>query len=274
MNTDSYNLGKKQYNEYPNVTPSTNIAPLEDQSKSTIQATKLPGVFENNLNITFWGNNPNVLIHGTELFPTSSMNFTEQINVLTRFILFLSILFAFLFQRVSFLIVGGLTIFLIWVFYVTQPNSRKEGFGDIFQEEIKLNDISGNENENEPLFHSPKTNNPFSNVLMTDYTENPIKLPAEPIDNPETYANILNKAKKNVQKAHPNFPNIVDRLFTNLGDQYDFEKSLQPFYSFPSTTIPNDQKAFTDFCYGDLISCKEGNLFACARNLPRYGEGS
>jgi len=269
---NSSDLGKSQYKEYENITPSKNVSPSEDQSISTIQAKQLPGVFEKDIKKTFWGENPNVLIYGTDLFPTLSMDFTEQINVLTRFMILLSILLAFIFQRFTFLLVGALNVFLIWVFYVTQPKSRKEGFHDIYEEELELIDASGNDGTN--LFCSSQTQNPFSNVLMTDYINNPAKLPAPPIDNPETTTDILNKAKMAVQKAHPNFPNIVDRLFTNLGDKYDFEQSLQPFYSCPATTIPNDQKAFTDFCYGDLISCKEGNLFACARNLPRYGEGS
>jgi hypothetical protein len=49
-----------------------------------------------------------------------------------------------------------------------------------------------------------------------------------------------------------------------------FEQSLMPFNSNPNTTIPNDQQAFAEFCYGSMISCKEGNQFACARNLSRH----
>ena len=46
----------------------------------------------------------------------------------------------------------------------------------------------------------------------------------------------------------------------------EFEQSLRPFYSNPSTTIPNDQGSFADFCYGSMVSCKEGNPYACYRN--------
>jgi hypothetical protein len=77
---------------------------------------------------------------------------------------------------------------------------------------------------------------------------------------------ILTQAKSLVQKLNPNQPNISDKLFRDLGEQFVFEQSLRPFYSNASTTIPNDQSAFADFCYGNMISCKEGNLFACARN--------
>ena len=34
--------------------------------------------------------------------------------------------------------------------------------------------------------------------------------------------------------------------------------------------LANDQGAFAEFCYGSMISCKDGNLFACARNTSHY----
>ena len=73
-----------------------------------------------------------------------------------------------------------------------------------------------------------------------------------------------------VIEQNPGQPDIADKLFTDLGEQFVFEQSLQPFYSNSATTIPNDQAGFADFCYGSMVSCKEGNLFACARNLDRH----
>ena len=82
--------------------------------------------------------------------------------------------------------------------------------------------------------------------------------------------NILIQAKELVKNANPDQPDIADKLFKDLGEQLMFEQSLRPFHSTPNTTIPNDQGAFAEFCYGSMVSCKEGNSFACARNLPRY----
>jgi hypothetical protein len=79
-------------------------------------------------------------------------------------------------------------------------------------------------------------------------------------------ADITEKAKQMVIANNPNNPDIADKLFKDLGDQYMFEQSMQSFYSTASTTIPNDQESFSEFCYGGMISCKEGNAFACARN--------
>ena len=35
--------------------------------------------------------------------------------------------------------------------------------------------------------------------------------------------------------------------------------------------IPNNQKEFAEFCYGEMISAKEGNDYALIRNNPRIG---
>lgn len=120
------------------------------------------------------------------------------------------------------------------------------------------------------VFDVPTPENPLSNVLLPDYDFNPNKRPAPPTFSQNTKQAILDNAKQLVADANPSQPDIVDKLFANLGDQLNFEQSMQSFVSNPSTTIPNDQAAFAEFCYGSMISCKEGNEFACARNLDRY----
>jgi hypothetical protein len=61
-------------------------------------------------------------------------------------------------------------------------------------------------------------------------------------------------------------------LFSTLGDSFEFEDFAQhTFFATPNTTIPNDQHGFAEFCYGDMVSGKEGNDFALMRNNPRIG---
>jgi hypothetical protein len=84
-------------------------------------------------------------------------------------------------------------------------------------------------------------------------------------------SDILKQAKKMVQDANPGQPDIAKKLFTDLADEFEFEQSMRPFHSTANTMIPNDQGAFAEFCYGNMVSCKEGNMFACARNdMSRY----
>ena len=35
--------------------------------------------------------------------------------------------------------------------------------------------------------------------------------------------------------------------------------SMRQWYPTANTNIPNDQKAFAEFCYGGMKSCKEGH---------------
>jgi hypothetical protein len=120
------------------------------------------------------------------------------------------------------------------------------------------------------VFDEGSSVNPFSNVLLTDYDFNPDKKPAEPAYNANVVETINDNTKKMIQELNPTFPNIGDKLFRGLGDQFVFEQSQQRFVSNPATTIPNNDKTFKDFCYGQMKSCKEGNPFACAKNLSRY----
>ena len=117
-------------------------------------------------------------------------------------------------------------------------------------------------------FGEPESSNPFGNFMISDYKNNPNKKPAPPAFNESVNNRILTEAKAMVAELNPGQPDISDKLFKDLGEQYVFEQSLRQFTSNPSTTLVNDQTGFADFCYGSMTSCKEGNLFACARNLP------
>jgi phospholipid N-methyltransferase len=75
---------------------------------------------------------------------------------------------------------------------------------------------------------------------------------------------------KTIQSMHPGQPNIDKKLFQDVTDNLELEQSMRQFYSTANTTIPNDQTSFAEFCYGDMISAKEGNAFASVRNNPRH----
>ena len=50
----------------------------------------------------------------------------------------------------------------------------------------------------------------------------------------------------------------IPKLFTDLGDAMSFEQSMQRFYTTANSRVANDQKAFAEFCYGNMPSCKSG----------------
>lgn len=182
-------------------------------------------------------------------------------------------------RSIRLLVIGGITIGCIYLLYyyhekenkklnVRPANQVLEGFDNsspaysyMVQNNIPIPDN---------VFDKPSEGNPLSNVLLTDYDFNPNKKPAPPLFNADVNAQLLTQAKQLVVDQNPDQPDIADKLFHDLGENLVFEQSMRQFYSNPSTTIPNDQAGFAEFCYGSMISCKEGNKFACARNLSRY----
>lgn len=241
----------------------------------------IPSEF-NNLLVPFWSDNPNIIFdikYLTEFFPIESMTYNQKLNAISRTILFLTII-SFIYNR-SFrtLLIGAITLFSIFLlhYYHTLESQKSvglknrnnvegvEGFANPALEVLKGYPINPAQ-----TFDKPSSHNPFSNVLIPDYEYNTQKKPAPPAFNQNVNTSILEQAKQLVIDQNPGQSDIADKLFTDLGEQFVFEQSLQPFYSNPATTIPNDQAGFSDFCYGSMVSCKEGNLFACARNLDRH----
>jgi hypothetical protein len=221
----------------------------------------------------FWSENPNVLLEPrylTELFPTESMCYTQKLNAVSRLVIVLTII-GFLFTRsIRLIIISIITLASIYFLHSNYmqdlEKNMSEGFESPALDLLKTNNIPIPSDS----FMEPSSDNPFSNVLLNDYDYNPEKKPAPPVSKPDVNAKILQEAKQLVKNMNPSQPDIANKLFKDLGNQYVFEQSLMPFYSNPSTTIPNDQTAFADFCYGSMVSCKEGNPFACARNLSRH----
>lgn len=227
--------------------------------------------------VPFWFDNPNVLFHTkyiTEFYPVDMMTYNQKLNAITRSVVLIT-LFAFSYtQKIRVLIVGFISLFSIFIMHYYHVKEKeisnteeKEGFEPATRFEDLLQNYSAEKLE---IFDSPSVSNPFSNVLLPDYEYNVEKKPAPPSFNNDVSSDILEQAKQSIIQQNPGHPDLANKLFQDLGEQFILEQSLQPFYSTPSTTIPNDQEGFSEFCYGSMISCKEGNLFACARNLDRH----
>jgi len=221
----------------------------------------------------FWSDDPNILFDKEQIFqffPSDAMDYNAKLNAISRTVIILSF-FTFAFTRsLRILVVGGVTlsaIFLLFYYKAKDAARKKENFDDAGL--TLINKVAG-PTDLVNTFDSPNSANPFSNVMLPDYDFNPNKKPAPPSYNVDVNTSILNSAKQMVELSNPGQPDIADKLFKDLGEQLEFEQSMRQFYSNPGTTIPNDQTAFAEFCYGSMISCKEGNLFACARNLDRY----
>lgn len=248
--------------------------------------------------VLFWAEDPNILLNQTyilEFFPTHIMSYNQQLNAITRTVLLLTGIIMFISPTFRVLVISLITIFMIYLmFYFKNKENLKEGLEQQEKKELKdprgepkpyddgetdANKIIASPGEptdelNNPkltdVFAEPTSNNPFNNVMPTDYYSSPEKKPAAPSYNKNTQDKIYESAKQLVSEVNPDQPDIAEKLFSDLGEKINLEQSLRPFHSNPSTTIPNDQTGFANFCYGSMVSCKENNKFACAKNVSRY----
>jgi hypothetical protein len=218
----------------------------------------------------FWGTNPNILLDPgsiLELFPISSMSYNEKLNSISRLVILLTLLFYFVYRKIRVFIIGILTLGAIWYIHYTQQKPIKHvRFQEEFTSDV-VKDFLKERGLTPTLFSEPTSDNPLQNVLITDYDAAPDKKPAPASYTAESQQTVLDFTKKMIDSINPEQPKISSKLFRSLEDNLQFEQSMRPFYSNPSTTIPNDQGAFADFCYGSMVSCKEGNPFACARQM-------
>jgi len=258
-----------------------NEAEFEKKQEEMMQLNPLSAPNNEN-DVPFWATNPNILFDNKylmEFFPVKEMSYNQKLNAITRTVIILSLLTFFTSGNIRVIVVSVITLFAIFIlhyYHMKEENGKKKStlLKDTIKEGFANPAMDYLESENikvpDGVFDEPTPENPFSNVMMTDYDYNPDKKPAPPAFTKNVNEQILEDAKQLVVQSNPGQPDIADKLFKDLGEQYVFEQSLRPFSSNPSTTIPNDQQAFAEFCYGSMVSCKEGNPMACARNLTRH----
>ena len=216
----------------------------------------------------FWINDPMVLINKETyltIWPTANMGKNQKLNTLSRLIIYITII-GFIFTYSFKILLSGVVTLCIFVFlYYSSNNNGKEQFcnfssiGNFYTSP----DIT-------TRFTMPTVNNPTMNVMLPEINDNPQRNMAAPSYNPVISNDINNSVKEMVVNNFDDTLNIKDKLFNDLGDNFEFEQSMRNFYTTASTTIPNNQTGFANFCYGDMISCKEGNIIACGRNKPNH----
>ena len=271
---DSINPEKLNVITEPSLDDLNNEDTVETTPQPTIEIYKEP-------NHPFWAEDPNILLrpeHALEFFPTETMSFNQKLNAITRIVLTLTTI-SYLVTKKTNLIIGSVIsivcIYLMYFYHKNEDLKKSEGFRDEQGNLVKLYDRNGpnqviQEASIDTNFQTAQPRNPLSNVLISDYDYNPNKKPAQPSYTKEGKNSILEETKKTIQLLNEGHPNIEKKLFQDVNDNLELEQSMRQFYSTANTTIPNDQDSFVQFCYGDMISNKEGNQFAAVRNNPRH----
>lgn len=188
----------------------------------------------------FWFHDPKILFRKdrlTQIWPYEDMTFYEKLNATTRFILLISIIGFMTLNNYLILLFGIVLILLLLVVY---HRGNVEGMTERV--------VSSNEDK-----YTEK--NPLYNVMMTDYEDNVNKgkISGEYNDKDEA---LINANVKNFVLENNKDNKEIGKIFQNVGNNMDFEKSMRQFHINPSTTIPNNQDDFLEYCYKDLYSEK------------------
>ena len=229
----------------------------------------------------FWINQPSVLLDRddiADLWPMPLMSVEQKLNAITRLVLLLTILGFLVTSNINIIFTGLITLAIFVILYKTQYNLNSDSSSSAGANEPKKEGFVNSQMYNmlKPHLTTPTIQNPMMNVLLPEISYNPTRDEAAPAYNPEVEKDInkstegyvvLDFEPRNMTEAEK----LQKKLFADLGDKYEFDDSMRMFYTNPSTTIPNDQKGFAEFCFGDMISCKQGNEMACQRFNPVLG---
>lgn len=199
----------------------------------------------------FWLSDPKILFKKDKIFeiwPYENMSYNQKLNATTRFLIIISCLGYMILNNYLILLFGlVLTLLIILIHNIY----NKENYDN-------MNGIGGKLPSSDYEKHTSK--NPLYNVMLTDYEDNPQKEKTSSIYNEEKEELINNQAKNFVLENNKENKDI-GKVFDNLANNIEFEKSMRQFHINPSTTIPNDQKDFLNYCYGDLYSEKPLNVY-------------
>lgn len=224
---------------------------------------------------TFWINNYEVIFmdgNYTKFIPKKNMTYIEKLNSLSRlaFYFFIVLLlfgdtnhenYKWIFIPVLIL----LTTLILFKLDEKEKNMKKE------KEEHKKNITVEKPNITpEETYKSEKKavkecltcktgkcrestkNNPFMNVLLTDFEEDPQRPEACDLEDTD----IMDKA----------YDGFYEGLYRDVSDVFEQKNSQRTYYTTPSTTIPNDTKSFAEWLYGVPETCKTDNNFCNALN--------
>ena len=104
---------------------------------------------------------------------------------------------------------------------------------------------------------APTPANPFMNVLMTEYTDNPYRAPAANVEQPATRSEL---------------DSYFETMFaSDPGDTFQRTQSRRQWVSMPSTAIPNDQHSFQNWLFRTAgRTCKEGEGSNCVVTMDGH----
>lgn len=181
--------------------------------------------------MTSWFNKPSELFRSDKIasfWPTSSQSPAERINSSTRFILYTSCVLYLINRDMRVILLGLLSIAALYVLY-------KAGI---------VKDTSAYETAVSADCQKPTPENPLANVLLSDYTDNPSRPEACP------YPSV----KPSVEEYLDNTVKFGPARTRSPTAEYQRKAFARQFITGPVSSIPGDQTAFAEWCYGKKFS--------------------
>ena len=181
--------------------------------------------------MTVWFNDPYSLFRTTEIlkfWPTSSQTPDERVNASTRFVLYLSAILYLIKRDPRIWYFALMVLSVLFILYksniISPSNDDMPSYSDGTHTDCQL----------------PSAENPMANVMMDDYTEDPQRPPAcfYPTVKPAVKAFLDNTIPYDAGRSRSSLP------------KYQQQFAARQFVSNPSTTIPNNQTDFAEWCYG------------------------
>tara|TARA_B100000780_G_scaffold264190_1_gene218642 strand:- start:1436 stop:2125 length:690 start_codon:yes stop_codon:yes gene_type:complete len=213
----------------------------------------------------FWIYDPYLLFDKSKIFdlwPLESMSREEKLNAISKFVIYTTILGVFLFRSVKLLLTGIITLVILVTTYFILNNKENKKLKEPFSDRNLYEKYKDN-------YTNPDIKNPIMNLLLPEIQQNPDRLPAAPAYN-KTVEESINNSTKELIKKNFNDQSVEDKLFNDLGDKFQFEQSMRQFYSTANTRVANNQKDFAQFCYGNMASCKDGEVEQCLKGNYRH----
>jgi hypothetical protein len=202
----------------------------------------------------FWFDDPSILWHPDrvlEFFPGNRQTFPEKFNSLTRFGIIGAVALGIGRRTLRFAL---MMLALMVIVFLGSKHAEASWWGGYFfrrpQDPMKAQN-PGREGLTVMECQAPTPDNPYANVMLTDLQDRPDRPPACP--GPEAAA-----------EADARY---YESLYMNVEDVYNRQANARQFYTTANTTIPNDQKGYAEFLYGNPNpTCKERGIFCTGYN--------
>ena len=233
---------------------------------------------------SIWFNNISVLFNKdnfTQIIPTKDMSFEENINAITRFALYLSIILYLISGNYLYIYIFVITVIVFYLVYVFGGKELFQGSATISTSTQPTGTI-GTPTETTGTTETP------TETTATPTTSSSGKIPCKEPTKENPLMNLM--ATDNYHQSLPAClttdesveskidQNFKDNLYMDTNTIYNNRTNQRSFYTMPNTKPANDQTEFAKWLYHIPVSCEEaktGRLQlhrSCAYTQKSLGE--